>query len=197
MKKILFASNNQDKIKEIKDIIKDYEVVSLNDVGIDIDIPETGSTFEENAFIKADTIASLIKDNYEFKDTIILADDSGLEIDYLNGAPGIYSARWMPGKTPSEVNEEVIKKLQTASEEERTANYVTCIAGIKPDGERLITKGYTYGVINKVQTGKNGFAYDNIFFLPEYDCTMAEMTLEQKNEISHRAIAIKKIKDLL
>lgn len=197
MKKILFASNNQNKIKEIKDIVKDYEVISLKDAGIDIDIPETGTTFEENAFIKADTIALLIKDNPQFKDTIILADDSGLEIDYLNGAPGIYSARWMPEKTASEVNEEVILKLKSAKEDERKADYVTCIAGIKPNGERLVTKGYTYGVITKEQRGINGFAYDTIFFLPEYNCTMAEMTLEQKNEISHRAIAIRKMKDLL
>lgn len=197
MKKILFASNNENKIMEMKDIIKDYEVLSLKDVGINIDIPETGTTFEENAFIKADTIFDIIKDNIELKNIIILADDSGIEIDYLDGNPGIYSARWMPDKNSSEVNEEIIKKLADAKAEERNANYVTCIACIMPDGKRLVTKGYTYGIISKEEKGTNGFAYDRIFFLPEYNRTMAEITIEEKNEISHRAIAIEKMKDLL
>lgn len=197
MRKILFASNNENKIKEIKHILKGYEVMSLKEAGIDIDVVEDGKTFEENAFLKADTIADLIKKIPEFKGTIVLADDSGIEIDYLNGAPGIYSARWMPGLNDSEVNEEVIKRLESAKPEERTAHYVTVIAGVKPNGQRLVTKGFTYGTITKKQKGTNGFAYDAIFYVPEFDCTMAEMTLEQKNSISHRGIAIIDMKDLL
>lgn len=194
-KKIIFASNNQNKIKEIKDIIKDYDVISLKDAGIDIDIIESGKTFEENALIKAKTIADLIKNIPQLVGTIVLADDSGLEIDYLEGAPGIYSARWKPGKNDYEVNEEVIEMLKNAKGEERAAHYTTVIACVLPNGEKMFTKDYTHGIICDEQRGTGGFAYDPIFYIPEFKCTMAEMSLEQKNAISHRGNAIKAMQE--
>ena len=188
MTKIIVATGNQNKMKEIREIIKrdDIEFVSLKDEGMqDIEIVEDGKTFEENAVIKAKTIADITKN-------IVIADDSGLEVDYLDKAPGVYSARYMGEDTPYTIkNNHIIELLKDAKDEERSARFVCVIACVMPDGETLTTRGTIEGRIGYEEKGENGFGYDPIFYLPEKGCTTAELPPEQKNEISHRGRALK------
>lgn len=198
MTKIIVATGNQNKMKEIREIIKrdDIEFVSLKDEGLqDIEIVEDGKTFEENAVIKAKTIADITKN-------IVIADDSGLEIDYLDKAPGVYSARYMGEDTPYTIkNNHIIELLKDAKGEERSARFVCVIACVMPDGETFTTRGTIEGRIGYEEKGENGFGYDPIFYLPERGCTTAELPPEQKNEISHRGRALKamykKLEDIL
>lgn len=198
MTKIIVATGNQNKMKEIREIIKrdDIEFVSLKDEGLqDIEIVEDGKTFEENAVIKAKTIADITKN-------IVIADDSGLEVDYLDKAPGVYSARYMGEDTPYTIkNNHIIELLKDAKGEERSARFVCVIACVMPDGETFTTRGTIVGRIGYEEKGENGFGYDPIFYLPERGCTTAELPPEQKNEISHRGRALKamykKLEDIL
>lgn len=198
MTKIIVATGNQNKMKEIREIIKrdDIEFVSLKDEGLqDIEIVEDGKTFEENAVIKAKTIADITKN-------IVIADDSGLEVDYLDKAPGVYSARYMGEDTPYTIkNNHIIDLLKNAKGEERSARFVCVIACVMPDGETFTTRGTIEGRIGYEEKGENGFGYDPIFYLPERGCTTAELPPEQKNEISHRGRALKamykKLEDIL
>lgn len=198
MTKIIVATGNQNKMKEIREIIKrdDIEFVSLKDEGLqDIEIVEDGKTFEENAVIKAKTIADITKN-------IVIADDSGLEVDYLDKAPGVYSARYMGEDTPYTIkNNHIIELLKDAKGEERSARFVCIIACVMPDGETFTTRGTIEGRIGYEEKGENGFGYDPIFYLPERGCTTAELPPEQKNEISHRGRALKamykKLEDIL
>jgi XTP/dITP diphosphohydrolase len=198
MTKIIVATGNQNKMKEIREIIKrdDIEFVSLKDDGLqDIEIVEDGKTFEENAVIKAKTIADITKN-------IVIADDSGLEVDYLDKAPGVYSARYMGEDTPYTIkNNHIIDLLKDAKGEERSARFVCVIACVMPDGETFTTRGTIEGRIGYEEKGENGFGYDPIFYLPERGCTTAELPPEQKNEISHRGRALKemykKLEDVL
>ena len=198
MTKIIVATGNQNKMKEIREIIKrdDIEFVSLKDEGLqDIEIVEDGKTFEENAVIKAKTIADITKN-------IVIADDSGLEVDYLDKAPGVYSARYMGEETPYTIkNNHIIELLKDAKGEERSARFVCVIACVMPDGETFTTRGTIEGRIGYEEKGENGFGYDPIFYLPERGCTTAELPPEQKNEISHRGRALKamykKLEDIL
>lgn len=198
MTKIIVATGNQNKMKEIREIIKrdDIEFVSLKDEGLqDIEIVEDGKTFEENAVIKAKTIAHITKN-------IVIADDSGLEVDYLDKAPGVYSARYMGEDTPYTIkNNHIIDLLKDAKGEERSARFVCVIACVMPDGETFTTRGTIEGRIGYEEKGENGFGYDPIFYLPERGCTTAELPPEQKNEISHRGRALKamykKLEDIL
>ena len=198
MTKIIVATGNQNKMKEIREIIKrdDIEFVSLKDEGLqDIEIVEDGKTFEENAVIKAKTIADITKN-------IVIADDSGLEVDYLDKAPGVYSARYMGEDTPYTIkNNHIIDLLKDAKGEERSARFVCVIACVMPDGETFTTRGTIEGRIGYEEKGENGFGYDPIFYLPEMGCTTAELPPEQKNEISHRGRALKamykKLEDIL
>lgn len=198
MTKIIVATGNQNKMKEIREIIKrdDIEFVSLKDEGLqDIEIVEDGKTFEENAVIKAKTIAHITKN-------IVIADDSGLEVDYLDKAPGVYSARYMGEDTPYTIkNNHIIELLKDAKGEERSARFVCVIACVMPDGETFTTRGTIEGRIGCEEKGENGFGYDPIFYLPERGCTTAELPPEQKNEISHRGRALKamykKLEDIL
>ncbi|MFR2011597.1 MAG: XTP/dITP diphosphatase [Christensenellales bacterium] len=198
MTKIIVATGNQNKMKEIREIIKrdDIEFVSLKDEGLqDIEIVEDGKTFEENAVIKAKTIADITKN-------IVIADDSGLEVDYLDKAPGVYSARYMGEDTPYTIkNNHIIDLLKDAKGEERSARFVCVIACVMPDGETFTTRGTIEGRIGYEEKGENGFGYDPIFYLPERGCTTAELPPEQKNEISHRGRALKamykKLEDIL
>lgn len=198
MTKIIVATGNQNKMKEIREIIKrdDIEFVSLKDDGLqDIEIVEDGKTFEENAVIKAKTIADITKN-------IVIADDSGLEVDYLDKAPGVYSARYMGEDTPYTIkNNHIIELLKDAKGEERSARFVCVIACVMPDGETFTTRGTIEGRIGYEEKGENGFGYDPIFYLPERGCTTAELPPEQKNEISHRGRALKamykKLEDIL
>lgn len=193
MKKIIFATGNQGKMKEIREILADLdaEVLSLKDAGIQADIDENGKTFEENAQIKARAIC-------EMTGEIVLADDSGLEIDYLNKEPGIYSARYMGEDTSYRIkNANLIQRLEGVPDEKRTARFVCAIAAAFPDGTVKTVRGTMEGRIGYEEKGENGFGYDPIFYLPEYGCTSAQLSMEEKNKISHRGKALRAIKDEL
>lgn len=193
MRKIIFATGNEEKMREIREILASLpvEVLSMKEAGIQADIIEDGKTFEENAVIKAKAIAQLSEE-------IVLADDSGLVIDYLNGEPGIYSARYMGEDTSYRIkNGNLIQRLEGVPDEERTARFVCAIAAAFPDGTVLTTEGTVEGQIGYEEKGENGFGYDPIFYLPEYGCTTAQLTEEKKNEISHRGKALRKMVEKL
>ena len=194
MKKIIFATGNANKMVEVRMILADcgYEIVSMKEAGIDIDIVEDGKTFEENAIIKATAISK----TKEAEGCVVLADDSGLEVDYMDGAPGIYSARWQGEDTPYSIkNQMIIDALADAKEEERTARFVCAIAAAFPDGTVTTCRGVIEGMIAHQPAGEHGFGYDPIFFLPEYGKTTAELAPEDKNKISHRGRALEKIRE--
>ena len=195
MKKIIFATGNADKMKEIRKILADLdaEVVSMKEAGIQADIVEDGKTFEENAVIKATAISKLTGNG-----EIVLADDSGLEIDYLNKEPGVYSARYMGENTDYHIkNANLIQRLDGVPDEQRTARFVCAIAAAFPDGRVETVRGTMEGRIGYEEKGANGFGYDPIFFLPEYGCTSAELSMEEKNKISHRGKALQAMKVLV
>ncbi len=192
--RIIFATGNQDKMKEIRMILSDLgmEILSMKEAGIDVDIVEDGSTFEENAKIKALAIAKLLPED------IVLADDSGLEIDYLNKEPGIYSARYAGTDTSYTIkNNLLLERLNGVPDEERTARFVCAIAAAFPDGTVETVRGTIEGRIGYEIVGENGFGYDPIFYLPEYGCTTAELTPEKKNELSHRGNALRAIRPII
>ena len=193
MTKIVFATGNQGKMREIKQIMADMEVevVSMKEAGICIDIEENGNTFEENALIKARAIANEAK-------TIVLADDSGLEIDFLDKAPGVLSARYMGEDTPYEVkNAHILELLKDVQGKQRSARFVCSIAAVFPDGREFTTYATIEGEIAHKSAGENGFGYDPIFFVPEFDKTTAQLSAEEKNKISHRGKALTKMKEIL
>ncbi|MDO5363589.1 MAG: XTP/dITP diphosphatase [Eubacteriales bacterium] len=193
MKKIIFATGNEGKMKEIRDILSDLDVkvLSMKEAGINVDIVEDGTTFEENAIIKAKTICELCGE-------ITLADDSGLEIDYLNKEPGVYSARYMGEDTSYRIkNANLIERLEGVPDEKRTARFVCAVAAAFPGGSVKTVRETMEGCIGYEEKGENGFGYDPIFFLPEYGCTSAELSMEEKNKISHRGKALRAIKDEL
>lgn len=190
MKKIIFATTNENKMKEIRMIMSDlpYEFVSLKEEEIKADIVENGSTFEENAIIKAKAIC-------EITGRVTLADDSGLEIDYINKEPGIYSARYMGEDTSYHIkNQSLIERLKDAEGEQRSARFVCVIAAAFPDGRIITTRGTIEGRIGYEEKGSNGFGYDPILYVPEYGMTTGEMPLELKNQISHRGKALELMK---
>lgn len=199
IEKIIFATGNEGKMKEVRMILADLQipVLSMKEAGISIDIEENGTTFEENAVIKAKTIAEYItKSMKNDENTIVLADDSGLEIDYLNKEPGIYSARYMGEDTSYTIkNANLIQRLEGVPDEKRTARFVCAIAGVMTDGTNLITRGTVEGIIGYEEKGENGFGYDPIFYLPEFQCYSAELSPEQKNKISHRGKALEQMKE--
>lgn len=193
MKRLIFATGNEGKMQEIRMILADleYDIVSLKDIGLDIEIEENGSTFEENAIIKAKKIMELTGE-------MVMADDSGLEVDYLDKAPGVYSARYMGEDTPYTIkNNHIINLLKDAAGKERSARFVSVIACAFPSGEILTSKGTVEGSIAYEEKGTNGFGYDPIFYVEEYGCTTGELSLEQKNKISHRGKALEAMKLLL
>lgn len=189
---LLFATTNKNKIIEIKEILgEDVNVLSLKDVGIDIDVVEDGSTFVENASIKAKAYAAAAG-------IPAMADDSGLEVDYLDKAPGIYSARFLGEDTSYDIkNNYIIDKLAGVEGEARSARFVCAMALAKPNGDVLTTEGVIEGRIGYEIAGENGFGYDPIFFLPEYGKTTAELSPEEKNAISHRGRATRAMKELM
>ena len=193
MSRIIFATGNAGKMKEIREILSDMnmEILSMKEAGISTDINENGTTFEENAVIKAKAIAELTND-------IVLADDSGLEVDYLNKEPGIYSARYMGEDTSYTIkNQAIIDRLEGVPKEKRTARFVCAIAAALPNGEVLTTRGTIEGYIGTESAGENGFGYDPIFYVDEYGCSTAELSETQKNEISHRGKALRAMKEQL
>ena len=191
--KLIIATGNAGKMKEIKSIFNNsgYEVVSMKEEGIVADVDENGATFEENALIKAREIAKL-------SGHVVLADDSGLEVDYLNKEPGIYSARYMGEDTPYSVkNANIIERLADVEFEKRTARFVCAVAAVYPDGKELVVRETMEGYIGYEEKGSNGFGYDPIFYLKEFDKTSAEISMEEKNQISHRGKAFRAIKALM
>ena len=191
--RIIFATGNKDKMKEIRAILADLgmEILSMKEAGLTADITEDGVTFEENAEIKARAIAGLCRD-------IVLADDSGLEIDALGGEPGIYSARYLGEDTSYRVkNKNLIDRLEGIPDEKRTARFVCVIAAVFPDGSSEVVRGVIEGWIGYEERGNNGFGYDPIFIAPEYGCTTAELSEEQKNRISHRGKALEMMKIII
>lgn len=196
--KIVFATGNEDKMKEIRMIMADMgiEIQSMKEAGINPDIVENGQTFEENAMIKADAIAGELR--RRGVDAVVLADDSGLEIDYLNKEPGIYSARYMGEETSYAVkNANLLQRLDGVADEERTARFVCAIAAVFTDGRRFHTRATIEGRIGYEERGTNGFGYDPIFYLPEYGKYSAELEPEEKNRISHRGKALEEMKQIL
>ena len=186
MKKVIFATSNEGKMKEVREILKDLdiELLSLKDAGVHTEI-------EENARIKAKIVMELTGE-------IVLADDSGLEVDYLDKAPGIYSARFMGENTSYQIkNQYIIDQLKEAKGEERSARFVSAIACALPNGEIVTRRATVEGVIADKISGSNGFGYDPIFYVPAYGCTTAEMASELKNEISHRGKALKAMKEVM
>ncbi|MBO4478699.1 MAG: RdgB/HAM1 family non-canonical purine NTP pyrophosphatase [Lachnospiraceae bacterium] len=208
MRTILFATSNEGKLREIRMILQglDVQVVSLREAGLSgVPIVEDGSTFEENAQIKVDTLRAYIEEQKieELKEAIILADDSGLVVDYINGEPGIYSARYLGEDTSYDVkNSVIIERLASAKDDARSARFVCAIAGYLPamDGKqerRVTTFGIMEGRIAQKPAGSGGFGYDPILFLPEYGKTSAELTAEEKNAISHRGKALRAMKKII
>ena len=192
-KRIVFATGNAGKMKEIKMILGDLgmPVVSMKDAGIEADIVEDGTSFAENAQIKASAVFEKCHD-------IVLADDSGLEIDYLNKEPGIYSARYMGEDTSYHIkNANLIGRLEGVPDEKRTARFVCAIAAILPNGEVLHSEGTIEGIIGYEEQGENGFGYDPIFYLPQFGCSSAELEPEKKNELSHRGEGLRKMRKVL
>ena len=190
---IVFATGNEGKMREIRQIMKGIhvELLSMKEAGIEADIVEDGESFAENAVIKAKAVAE--KTNH-----IVLADDSGLEIDYLNKEPGIYSARYMGEDTSYDLkNANLLERLEGVPDEKRTARFVCAIASAMPDGEVFTTVGVIEGRIGYKIEGENGFGYDPIFYLPEYGCTSAQLSEDEKNAISHRGRALAAMREEL
>ena len=188
--KIVFATGNEGKMREVRLILQDlgFPVLSMIEAGVSLDIEDNGTTFAENAMIKARAV-------WEKTGGIVLADDSGLVVDYLGGEPGVYSARYLGEDTSYEIkNQAIIDRLADAKEEERTARFVSAIAAVLPDGSELVTEGTVEGLIAHEPAGNGGFGYDPIFNLPEYGVTSAEIPIEKKNEISHRGKALEAMK---
>lgn len=193
-RKIIFATGNENKMKEIRMILSDLgmPILSMKEAGICVDVVEDGSTFEENALKKATEIAKTV-DN-----CIVLADDSGLEIDYLNKEPGIYSARYAGEDTSYDIkNNLLLSRLEGVPNEKRTARFVCAIAAAFPDGTTEVVRGTIEGRIGYEIAGENGFGYDPIFYVPEYGCTTAQMSPEKKNELSHRGNALRAMKIIM
>lgn len=195
MGRIVFATGNAGKIREINAIMADtgMEVVSMKDAGIQIDVEENGKTYEENALIKARAAAAVA-----VSEDIVMADDSGLEIDYLNGEPGIYSARYLGEDTSYRIkNADLVSRLEGVPDEKRTARFVCAIAAVLPDGRELTVRAAIEGRIGYEEKGANGFGYDPIFYVPEFQKTTAELTETEKNEVSHRGKALRLMKEEL
>lgn len=199
MYKIIFATGNEGKMKEIREILdgltflgEKVQILSMKEAGIDIDIIEDGTTFEENAMIKARAVAGAVKE------AIVLADDSGLVIDYLNGEPGIYSARYLGKDTSYRVkNANLVQRLEGVPDEKRSARFVCAIAAVLPDGRELSTRGTIEGRIGYEEKGLNGFGFDPIFYVPEIGKYTAELSDEDKNRISHRGKALRAMREEL
>ena len=200
MDTIIFATGNKNKMIEIRMILADLgcRILSQKEAGIQADVVEDGQTFEENALIKATTIADIARKMPEYKNAVVLADDSGLEIDALNKEPGIYSARYMGEDTSYDIkNQALIDRLEGVPYEKRTARFVCAIAAALPDGSTEVVRGTMEGRIGYEITGENGFGYDPIFYLPQFGCSSAELEPEKKNELSHRGEGLRKMRKVL
>lgn len=192
-KKIVFATGNDGKMREIREILKDLgmEVLSMKEAGVTLDIVEDGNTFGDNAELKARAV-------WKKTGGIVLADDSGLVVDCLNGEPGILSARYMGEDTSYEIkNQNILDRAAHARGGERSARFICNIAAVLPDGTVLHTEEAMEGLLADQPAGKEGFGYDPILYIPEFGVTSAQLTLEQKNKISHRGKALEAMKGRL
>lgn len=187
MKELILASNNAHKVEEIKSILEDYRILTLKDINYTEEIVEDGTTFEENALIKARTI-------YKYSGKTAISDDSGLSVDLLDGRPGVYSARYSKEQTDEKNIEKVLLELNG---QKSKAKFVSVIALVKPDGTELTFRGECHGEIIFEKRGTNGFGYDPIFYVPSLDKTFAELSAEQKNSISHRKQSLEKFSQYL
>ena len=193
MSNIIFATGNEGKMREIRDILAGMEtkILSMKEAGLQTDVEETGSTFEENAIIKAKAMA-------ELTDDIVLADDSGLEVDYLNKEPGIYSARYLGEDTSYDIkNKAILERLEGVPKEKRSARFVCAIAAVLPNKEVLVVRETIEGYIGFEIAGCNGFGYDPIFYVDEFGCSTAELSEEEKNKVSHRGKALRVMREKL
>ncbi len=187
MKRLIFATGNQDKLREIREIMAglDYEILSMKEAGVEVDIEENGTTFRENALLKARAVHQLCHE-------LVLADDSGLEVDYMDRQPGVFSHRFGGEDTPYSIkNQMIIDRLEGVPDEQRTARFVCAIAAVFPDGTELVKEAAMEGRIGYREAGEHGFGYDPIFYLPEFHCTSAELSPEDKNAVSHRGKALR------
>ena len=192
MKQIILATKNKNKLVEVKAVLgNDYEVLSMEDIGIDVDVEENGTTFEENATIKAEAICKICGKP-------VMADDSGLEIDYLDKKPGVLSARFLGHDTSYDIkNAKILEMLEDVPEEKRTARFVCSIAVAFPDRDTVVVRDTIEGIIGYESAGENGFGYDPIFYVPELKKTTAQISMEEKNKISHRGKALVKMANRL
>ena len=200
MKNIIFATGNKDKLREIGEILSglDVKVIPMSDTGFDGEIDENGTTFRENALIKARAVAEYLKENKpEYKDAIVLADDSGLEIDHMGGMPGVQSHRWLGDRTYTQAMMDIIEDMKEVPDEERGARFVCSIAACVPGREDMTVQECVEGIIDRGLSGSEGFGYDPFFYVPEFGCTTAAMSREQKNAISHRGKALRAMRDKL
>lgn len=198
--KIVAATGNRDKVKEIKEILRDMaaDVVPMGEAGLFVEAKEDGTTFLENAVIKAKAVARRAAESETFRDAVVIADDSGLVIDALGGEPGIYSARYLGHDTSyREKNGDLIRRLTGVPDKERSARFVCAIAAVLPGGKVLTAEAAMEGRIGYEERGENGFGYDPIFDLPDRGCSSAQLSLEEKNRISHRGKALRLMREKL
>ena len=200
MKTIVFATGNMGKLREIKQIMEGlpYEIVSMKEAGLETEVEETGTTFEENAILKARAIAEKAGKSEKYSKAIVMADDSGFEVDYLGGKPGIYSARFMGTDTPYSIkNQAILDEMKGVPEEKREARFVAAIAIVFPDGKCEVVRDTFEGRVAYEAKGIYGFGYDPIMYVPEEGCNSGELLPEVKNSISHRGKALMKARKLL
>ena len=196
--RLIFATGNKGKMNEIREIMSDsVPVLSMAEAGVGTDVEEDGNSFMENSFIKARAVARTCKEK-GIDDAIVLADDSGLVVDALNGEPGIYSARYLGEDTPYSIkNAKIIERLNGVSDEDRTARFVCAIACVMPDGREYSAEATYEGAIGYEERGEHGFGYDPIFYLPDRGVYSAELDSDEKNRISHRGKALRMMKEIL
>ena len=202
MRTIVFATSNEDKLKEIREILPEAEILPMGTIGFHEEIEENGQSFQDNALIKARAVAAYIgKEHPELSEALVLADDSGLEIDAMDGMPGVHSHRWLGERTYRQAMEDIIAQLDTVPDEKRGARFVCAIAAVLPpagkEEKELVLQRCVEGVVARSIRGEGGFGYDPFFYVPEFGCTTAEMSREQKNAISHRGKALRAMREEL
>ena len=200
MKTIVFATGNIGKMREIRQIMEGlpYEILSMKEASLETEVEETGTTFEENALLKARAIAEKAKAEGVYTDAIVMADDSGFEVDYLGGKPGIYSARFMGTDTPYSIkNQKILDEMEGVPYEKRAARFVAAIACVFPDGRCEVLRDTFEGKVAYEAKGIYGFGYDPIMYVPEKGCNSGELLPEEKNKISHRGKALMKVRELM
>ena len=188
------------KLREIKEIMEGlpYNIVSMKEAGLETDVDETGTSFEENSILKAKAIAEKAAKTEEYRDALVMADDSGFEVDYLNKEPGIYSARYMGTDTPYSIkNQNILDRMKGVPDEQRDARFVAAIACVFPDGRCEVVRETFEGKVAYESKGIYGFGYDPIMYVPEKGCNSGELLPEEKNKISHRGKALMKMRKLL